>query len=242
MQKKIDTILFDLDGTLLPMEQEAFVKRYIQEISKVFVRHGLDAGLAVKALWAGTHAMVRNDGSQTNEDCFWQTFCARMGEEVLVLRQPLELFYEREFDVAKEATGPNPLAVGLVRGLADKGYRVAVATNPVFPMNAVRTRLGWLGLAPEDFAHVTTYTEYHACKPNPAYFKEVLHKLDVSAERCLMVGNDLEEDGAAQAAGIEMYVVTDCLIDNKQKGLDGLQHGSFAECCAYLNGLEDRAE
>ena len=39
------TVLFDLDGTLLPMDMEAFLRAYLQELSK-------RAPLQVTILWS----------------------------------------------------------------------------------------------------------------------------------------------------------------------------------------------
>jgi FMN phosphatase YigB (HAD superfamily) len=49
-----NTILFDLDGTLLRCSQAAFVEVYFKEIQKAFEGIGMDGSLSIKATWAGT--------------------------------------------------------------------------------------------------------------------------------------------------------------------------------------------
>ena len=93
------------------------------------------------AVWAGTEAMVKNDGSATNETVFWTVFSQHMGRLVLKLKPALEMFYEEEFNRTRTATQPNPLARQLIQHLRSRGYTLVLASNPVFPANAYRTRL-----------------------------------------------------------------------------------------------------
>ena len=74
----IDTILFDLDGTLLPMDNDIFTKGYFKGLAAELIPFGYDAGTLVDAVWRGTAAMVKNDGARPNCEAFWQTFEAVM--------------------------------------------------------------------------------------------------------------------------------------------------------------------
>ena len=56
----------------------------------------------------------------------------------------------------------------------------------------------------------------HFCKPNPAYYQEILELLGAKAEECLMIGNDVEEDMVAATLGIKTRLVTDLLISRDQ--------------------------
>ena len=80
---RIKTVMFDLDGTLLPMDQDQFTQYYFGLLAKKLAPHGYNAEQLIGGIWAGTAAMVKNDGSCTNEEVFWKTFCAVMGERVL---------------------------------------------------------------------------------------------------------------------------------------------------------------
>ena len=197
LAKHITTVLFDLDGTLLPMDQMGFTKTYFGLLVQKAAPFGLKPQPTIDAVWAGTKAMVKNDGSAPNDRRFWDTFCPLVGVEESVLRPVFDKFYAEEFHGAKAACGENPYAAQAVRGLKAKGYDVVLATNPIFPLVGVRTRLSWVGLAPEDFSLVTTYENSRFCKPNPAYFQEIVEKLGKTPQECLMVGNDGVEDTAA---------------------------------------------
>ena len=196
----ITTILFDLDGTLLPMDQEAFTTGYFKLLAKKLAPYGYEPKSLVDAIWAGTAAMVKNDGSCTNEQAFWKKFAAIYGEEKCQSDQGLfEDFYANEFNAARDICGFNPASVETVHKLKECGYRVALATNPIFPHMATENRIRWAGLVPEDFEIYTTYEASTFCKPNPAYYLEVARTLGVKPEECLMVGNDADEDMAAAA-------------------------------------------
>ena len=171
----LDTILFDLDGTLLPMDQRAFVEAYVTQLCRRYVPCGYDKDLIVKALWTGTLAMVQNDGSCPNEDRFWSSFDQLLGD-TRAIRDTIPSFYTEEFDTVKEVAAPSPLARQIVDTLRHKGYTLILATNPLFPAVGVRTRLSWINLRPEDFSLVTTYDNSTFCKPFPGYYQEILKK------------------------------------------------------------------
>lgn len=118
-----------------------------------------------------------------------------------------------------------------------KGYRVVLATNPLFPAIATQTRIGWAGLTPEDFELYTTYENSGFCKPNPEYYKEILGKLQLSPEECVMIGNDVSEDMIAKDLGMKVFLITDCLLNKENKDISVFPNGSFAEAIAYIEQL-----
>ena len=130
---KITTILFDLDGTLLPMDQDQFVKYYFGLLVKKLAPLGYDPELLVQGIWKGTGAMVKNDGDLSNEDAFWNCFNQLMGKNAREDEPHFRQFYENEFNGAQAACGFNPKAAEAVKAIKEKGFRVALATNPIFP-------------------------------------------------------------------------------------------------------------
>ena len=77
----------------------------------------------------------------------------------------------------------------------------------------------------------------NTCKPNPAYYAEILRNTGKQPQECLMVGNDAVEDTAALEQGIPVYLITDCLLNPQGRDLSGLPHGSFREFLAFA-GLD----
>ena len=230
-------ILFDLDGTLLPMDQEVFVKDYLGRLAKKMAPHGYDPQLLVQAVWKGTGAMVKNDGRQSNEAVFWQVFTGIFGQEAMKDLPLFEEFYETEFQEARRSCGFNPAAAETVRALHAMGYTTVLATNPLFPPVATQSRVRWAGLEPEDFAFITTYDNSSFCKPNPDYYREILGKLKLKSEECLMVGNDVGEDMIAEALGMQVFLLTDCLINRDGSDISRYPHGSFPELLSCIRSL-----
>ena len=61
---KITTVLFDLDGTLLPMNQDTFIKAYFGGLAKKMSPHGYEPEKLISAIWSGTKAMIKNTGEK----------------------------------------------------------------------------------------------------------------------------------------------------------------------------------
>ena len=190
----IKAILFDLDGTLLPMDQEIFTKDYFGRLVKKLAPFGYQPQEIVQAIWAGVKAMVKNDGSHTNEELFWNCFSEILGEGILDKKPSFEEFYKTDFQSVKDSCGFNEKSAEVVKKLKDSGYRVALATNPIFPAIATESRIRWAGMEPSDFELYTTYENSRHCKPNIGYYEDILSQMGLKAEECLMVGNDVGED------------------------------------------------
>lgn len=233
MKEKV--ILFDLDGTLLPMDEDLFTRFYFKRLAVKAAPYGYEASSLIDGIWAGTAAMMKNDGSVTNEDAFWTCFAGMFGEKVYGDKAVFEEFYQNEFQEAQTVCGQNPLAVSLVQDLKKAGYRVTLATNPIFPQVATMSRIRWAGLAAEDFEFVTTYEDWVHAKPNPAYYLDVAKKLGVQPEQCIMIGNNVEEDmEAAGSVGMTVFLLTDCLINRKERDIEKYPHGDFRSLRTFL--------
>lgn len=234
-------VLFDLDGTLLPMDQEAFTKYYFGLLAKKLAPHGYEPEKLIDGIWKGTAAMVKNPGEKTNEAVFWDTFSALMGEHVLKDEPIFDQFYRSDFAGAKAACGFNPKAAETVSHVKALGLRTALATNPIFPAIATENRMEWAGLDKADFELYTTYENACHSKPNPAYYQDILDKLGVRGEDCLMVGNDVKEDMVAAKLGMKVFLLTDCLINKDNADISAYPGGSFDELNAYIDTLVQEA-
>jgi len=233
----ITTILFDLDGTLVPMDQDLFIKDYFSRLAAKIAPCGYEPEAFLSAMWKGIKAMIKNDGAKTNEEMFWQAFASVLGEGVLSHMSKFEEFYEQEFDKVKSVCGYNPAAAEAVHKIKDMGFRVALATNPLFPKRATELRISWAGLKPEDFELFTTYENIGYCKPNLDYYRDVTERLCVKPEECLMVGNDVGEDMIAEKLGMKVFLITDCLINKNGIDIAKYPNGSFAELLQYIKAL-----
>lgn len=233
----ITTIFFDLDGTLLPMDQDVFVKSYFGSLAAKMAPLGYEPEKLVKAIWIGTGAMVNNPGGRTNEAVFWEAFTGIFGQDVLKEMPYFDSFYRNEFQNARHSCGFNPQAAQAIREIKAMGFRTVLATNPIFPAVATQSRIRWAGLTPEDFELITTYENSCHCKPNPDYYRDILEELKRNPEECVMVGNDVSEDMVAETLGMKVFLLTDCLINKENKDIQAYAHGSFPELMAFVRGL-----
>lgn len=233
----ITTILFDLDGTLLPLDQDKFVKSYIGRMAKKLAPYGYDPELLTAGLWKGTGAMVKNTGEKTNEDVFWSVFNAIAGKDCREDEALFMDYYCHEFQLVAQDCGFDPRASQAIAEIREKGYRVVLATNPLFPAIATHSRAKWAGLNPGDFDLITTYENSRHCKPNPDYYRDILATLNLKPENCVMVGNDVQEDMVAQTLGMKVFLLTDNLINRTGEDINRYPHGSFGELMDFIRGL-----
>ncbi|MCD8125740.1 MAG: HAD family hydrolase [Lachnospiraceae bacterium] len=234
----MNTILFDLDGTLLPMDQDTYVRQYIRLLAGHFASLGYDAKRVADGLLQATLASMKNETEQTNEEVFWSVFGQAAYPDLRGHELELCRFYAEKHPTLCTAVAPGRNSRRPVDILRAKGYRLVLATNPLFPRMATYQRMSWAGLVPADFACVTTFDNSRRCKPNPAYFTELTEQLGLAPADCLMVGNDMRDDmEAATAAGLETWLITDYLIDRKGEGPEAYRHGTFEEFVAYAESL-----
>lgn len=234
---KITTVLFDLDGTLLPMDQSVFVKAYFGGLAHRLAPHGYEPQRLIDAIWQGTAAMVKNDGSVTNEERFWQGFETAYGKSARQDEPFFEAFYREDFDKVQASCGYTSAARKIIDTVKAKGLRTALATNPIFPRMATERRIAWAGLDTSDFELVTTYENSRHCKPNPDYYRDVMQALGVCPEECVMVGNDVGEDMIAETLGCRVFLLTNDLINTKNVDISVYPNGNYEDLIAFIKNL-----
>lgn len=233
----IRAILFDLDGTLLPMRQEYFLRTYFGLLSEYVTPFGIDPKAFLNAMKVGIKVMLTNDGSVDNKEAFWNGFLSVFeGDKANIL--PLtDKFYYNDFKRMRQITAPNEAAKAAIEAARRKGRRVVLATNPCFPMSAQLERMSWICLSENDFDLVTSYENSSFCKPNPKYYLEICEKIGVAPEECLMIGNDESDDmKGASEAGMSCYLVTNNRITCDHYIWTG-ERGSFDQMCSLLERI-----
>lgn len=233
---KYKLIMFDMDGTLLPMDQDEFVNGYFSLLCKKLINY-IDPKQFVSAIWSGVKAMGLSEGLKTNRDAFWDDFCLKTNTERSVIEPICDDFYGGDFKLAKQFTGENKLAKEAVKLAHLKSEHVVLATNPLFPLVAQETRLSFIGLKKEDFDYITAYEDQKFIKPDTRYYEGILKRYDVKPSECLMIGNDEKEDAyPCNLLGIDCYIVDDCLIKSEKHPYSG-KRGSFVDLIEYLKEL-----
>ncbi len=232
---KITTILFDLDGTLLPMDQDKFMQEYFTLMAKRMINYGYEPQKLIQSIWDGTKQMILNDGSKTNEQVFWNRFEEIYGEQVREHHSVFEQYYIEDFPLVKETCGFNPQSKTVIKDLQKQGFRLVLATNPLFPKIATKQRIEWCDLEESDFEFYTTYENERFCKPNPKYYLDILERLNVKPEEVLMVGNDVIEDiKAAESVGMNVFLITDTMINKNNDDISNYPKCNFENLINWI--------
>jgi FMN phosphatase YigB (HAD superfamily) len=228
------TLLLDLDDTLLDTNLNTFIQKYFQALAGALAPHVAPESM-LPALIGGTKKMMANqDPAHTLREVFDAYFFPKIGIAQARLQPEFDKFYEEAFPALQPLTRPRPAAVELVEWACAQGWRVAIATNPLFPLSAIQQRLRWAELPPEKypFVLVTSYETSHFAK-SPAYYAEVMTRLGWPDDPVLMVGDEPDWDvAAARAAGMRAFQVRRDGVLRSEPPADG--EGDIAEVRTWL--------
>jgi len=233
----IKNILFDLDGTLLPMDEKKFMKLYFRGLMTEFSE--VDPQLLHMAVMKGTNEVREDSSDLTNLEVFAKSFVKTIPMDKDAVMERFYHYYETGFSRVKEATWVSQAMLETVRLLKQKGYRLFIATNPLFPLLANHQRIIWAGLSIEDFDHVSCLEKNHFCKPNLKFYKEYLEANELVAEESMMVGNDTYEDMVATRLGLSTYLITDCQINDNDFRFKSDHVGTAEQFLNFVKTLPD---
>ncbi len=208
----IDAILFDLDDTLLGNDMDVFLTQYFPMVSS-YVASKIDQELFMKELLRSTQAMISDqDPEKTNREVFWNEFSKGTNLAQEYIEPFVNTFYEEQFGRLQKFTTIRPIASKIIQLCFDKGLKVVIATNPLFPLRAIEHRLEWAGIPVDEYGYmlVTAYENMHSAKPHRSYYLEILDFINANPERSMMVGDDWEND-IVPASSLGMYTYFMCL-------------------------------
>lgn len=203
-------IFFDMDETLLMMDEKKFLEEYLRRVAEFFeVKMPGQGKRAAKIVATGGEMLRKPHPGVTNEQFFWD-FLEQNSEWKRVELEPLFLqFYQEEFGKIEAAQKADRTIIEIVETLVQKGYPLIIATNPMLPEPANKHRVVWAGLEHIPWLDVTGYEHYCSCKPDPQYFLEICDRFGYQPEQCLMIGNSMIEDMGAKEAGLDFYLLLD---------------------------------
>lgn len=230
------TLLLDLDDTLIDTNMDAFIPAYFQALG------GHMAGrvapeIMLRALISGTNLMNESeDPTRTLEEVFDSKFYPNLGIPKEELAEVIEDFYDSIFPNLEPHTRKRIEAVSFVEWALARGYRIAIATDPLFPRKATYHRLRWAGLDPQALELISTFEHFHFTKTHPAYYAEVLGRLGWPEGPILMVGNDVVRDlEPAHRLGLATY-----FIDGDAEASPGFEagRGRLADLRPWLEAID----
>ena len=154
------TLLLDLDDTLLNTNLESFIPAYFQALAKELAPH-IAPEIMLRALMSGTKRMMESeDFSQTLEQVFNAEFYPQINSSYEKISAALENFYDHIFPTLGGVTTPKPEAKPFIDWAFSQGFRIAIATDPLFPRKATYHRLRWAGFEPEQFELVSSFEAF----------------------------------------------------------------------------------
>lgn len=235
---RLEAILFDLDGTLLQVQMHRFVPLYLRGLSRHF--EGVcDSGRFCREVLSAIRLVLQDEVERSsNEALFFAQLETRLGIDGFRFSAGLTEYCGNGMADLAAAVRPLPLARRALEQAFGLGFKVALATNPVFPRAIIDARLAWAGIDDLPFDHVTSYENSRACKPSPLYFRDLCRELDVPQEACLMVGNDTQHDLCASALGMKTYLMDPWQIRRPGPAYPCHYRGGFAELMQLMASLE----
>lgn len=234
--KNINTVLFDLDGTLLSINMKDFEDIYYKSLSGYF-KDIIQPEKFMKILYGSVMAMVKNKEYRTNEEVFMNSMKSYVKDDFKLYAEMFSKYYENDFHILKEAVLDTTEMQEATRIFKNKGYNLVIATNPLFPREAIEKRIEWSGIVRNDFSYVSYFEKNHFCKPNIEYYEEILENIHKTPEECMMVGNDALEDLAAGKLGITTYLITDHLLNRNNIEIVADHVGDYKDFLTFAQSM-----
>lgn len=235
----IQAILFDLDGTLLNIEMDAYISGYVRELARHFSDLANRCRFADTVVTSAFDLLNADQGEQTMEELFLALLEERLGIGAQLFRDRLRQFCDDGLQHLAPLVRPFPLARRILQHCFDHGLQVIIATNPVFPRPVVEARLKWGRLDDFPFELITSYENCRFCKPHRQYFEDILKTQGLEPHQAIMVGNDTEYDLPAQQAGLTTFLLDTCLIDRHNRSAHADFQGSHRDLLELVHCITE---
>lgn len=204
LDSSIKAILFDLDGTLLDINLDDFIRDYLKGLAES-VAHLVSPKKLILNLMKSVKAVEANNGEDTNENVYSKIFFPAIGYPREQIEPIFMNFYRTKFKELKKHAHLNPDAHSVVKMAFEKGYDVVIATTPLLPLIAIEERLEWAGVNDFPYKLITTIENSRAVKPNLFYYKQTIETIGHPAEACIMVGDE-NKDMVAANLGLKTFL------------------------------------
>lgn len=207
----IKAVLLDLDNTLIRNPDRAFAMAFLQQLDAFVVSQWQHTDFS-RHLVSGIKAQQEpREPADTNYHVMRKAIQQTLDIDDTELRTILNTFYAEIYPRLRDCISPVHDASVLVDDLLASGYAVVIATNPLYPLDAVQQRLRWGGLPddPGTYALVTHLDNMHFSKPDPAYFAEILARVGIEPDEAVVIGDSLHNDiEPARQLGLHTYHIS----------------------------------
>lgn len=215
----IDAVLFDFSGTLFRLEADDGWRadltttdgRPLSEAEAAEVMHQLTVPVHQAARFDADHqqAWEQRDLDPAQHRKVYREVLRQSGIEGDIAKR----LYARMIDPASWT--PYPDTGKVLETFAGNGIAVAVLSNIPFDLRPCFASRGW-------DRYVQLYAlsyEIGAVKPDPEIFEWTMERLNVRPENTLMVGDSVENDGAATVLGCQFAWVDPLPTTERRSGL-----------------------
>lgn len=204
-----EVALLDLDNTLIHNPDRQFAMAFMQCMDAYFQQE-----LQINGVSSAFRKGIQQASTQVNQKTITDVMVTMIAEETTIapnqIRKVYENFYINAYASLQSHTSSVASAIPLIELLLSHNIAIVIATNPLYPEIAIKQRIEWAGLDKfiDSFKLITNSDILHVSKPNPAYYTDILHRLDLKSEQCIMVGDSLRNDiEPAEIVGIETYII-----------------------------------
>lgn len=191
----IKNIFFDMDGTLINMDEDEFIKIHYNLVNRKFEEKGYEnASEIAKVIMKGAYIMPQNDGSKLNSELFYEYCKDELNLNRQDIEEPMDELYRTTYQEAKVTASKIDGMDDVLKTLKAKGKRLFLTTNPIFPLIAILGRLHWGELDENNFVYISNYDICHYAKPNSNFYKEIMENYNLKPEETMLIGNSYEDD------------------------------------------------
>ena len=198
----LKAIVFDMDDTLLSINLSAFCWVFLRDEVNLLASIARRSPLGLFTPFSGAYLAMfdaKRTDDLTNRAYFDAEIERRCGVPLAdpVIADAFTCYEQTVLPTRNDRlVNARPREGGreAVEKALDRGYRVALLTNPSFSEACIRTRMAWGGLTDLPFELVTTMENSTRCKPDARYYRESLGALGLDPSETLMVGNDPKRD------------------------------------------------
>lgn len=205
---RIDTILFDLDDTLIKVNELFRIPLAIY--TSLRFRNYFSPLMFPRIFLEAVEEIKRNKGEDTNFSVFTEYLAlhsslGESGKQELI--EVIQASQREDLPKIARYFSPYPGASRSLELAKEKKIRLVLATNPVFPLEVVEFRMRCGGIDPHLFEFISHSQNMSRCKPDPEYYAEVIKKASVDPSHALMIGNDPRNDLPARELGIRTLIL-----------------------------------